>query len=389
MIESTIRLDQARDPLWDALVVGAGPAGALASRELARSGLRVLLVDRAHFPREKVCGACLGPAAVDALCGAGLGALLDELGAPTLGAISLRFGERRVRLPLRGGRVLSRRALDAALVREAIAAGAEFLGGVRAELDRSADENRTVALHDRESVACARARFVIAADGLSSDLLRSAGVPERAARSSRIGVGAIAPPAEPAVQGVVRTVTMVVDRAGYIGFTPLEDGSLDLAAALDPEAVRAAGGPGALVARAFDRARIRGVSPEALEWRGTPVLTRRPRRPYAERILAIGDAAGYVEPFTGEGIGWALVGARSVAPIVVRALERGDPESAGPAWMRARRRALFSRQLTCRAVALLLRHRRLARAVAVLLERAPWFTEPVVRLGYGRPEGTR
>ena len=62
---------------WDALVIGAGPAGSVTARELARRGRRVLLVDRATFPRSKVCGGCLNGAAIRTLERLGLGRVLE------------------------------------------------------------------------------------------------------------------------------------------------------------------------------------------------------------------------------------------------------------------------------------------------------------------------
>jgi len=59
MMRATLTLEAACEPTWDAIVLGAGPAGALAARQLGASGARVLLVDRKAFPRWKVCGACL------------------------------------------------------------------------------------------------------------------------------------------------------------------------------------------------------------------------------------------------------------------------------------------------------------------------------------------
>src|SRR5262249_19506522 len=71
-ISATLSLPDAACRRWDAAIVGAGPAGAVAASTLARSGWSVLLVDRASFPRGKVCGCCLGGAALDALEQAGV-----------------------------------------------------------------------------------------------------------------------------------------------------------------------------------------------------------------------------------------------------------------------------------------------------------------------------
>ena len=91
-LAATILPKAATHRLWDAIVVGAGPAGAMAARELARTGISVLLVDRARFPRYKVCGGCLNPRALRLLRKAGLGGLMARLGAVPL--TKLRVGYR-------------------------------------------------------------------------------------------------------------------------------------------------------------------------------------------------------------------------------------------------------------------------------------------------------
>lgn len=80
MIEATGHFDAAGAATWDALVIGAGPAGALAARQLAQAGVRVLLVERNAFPRWKVCSACLNGQALSVLDAIGLEALVPSLG---------------------------------------------------------------------------------------------------------------------------------------------------------------------------------------------------------------------------------------------------------------------------------------------------------------------
>ena len=118
---------------WDAIVVGAGPAGAIAAHELARGGASVLLLDRLPFPRWKVCGACLSPGALAVLDDVGLHGLSARLGAVALRRLVLEVRGRKVRLPLEGSVAVSRSALDHALVDAAVAQGAEFWEGSRAE----------------------------------------------------------------------------------------------------------------------------------------------------------------------------------------------------------------------------------------------------------------
>ena len=114
---------------------------------------------------------------------------------------------------------------------------------------------------------------------------------------------------------------MACGAGGYTGLVRLEDGRLDVAAAFDAAWVRAAGGPGRAAARLLREAGWPAPDRlEALPWRGTPALTRRPRRVAAERLFVVGDAAGYVEPFTGEGMAWALASGAAVAPLAARAV---------------------------------------------------------------------
>jgi 2-polyprenyl-6-methoxyphenol hydroxylase-like FAD-dependent oxidoreductase len=167
---------------------------------------------------------------------------------------------------------------------------------------------------------------------------------------------------------------------GYVGLVRLEDGRLDVAAAFDPAAVRAAGGPGGAAARVL--AAAGWPAPEglgALPWRGTPALTRRAPRPAAERLFALGDAAGYVEPFTGEGMGWALAAGAAVAPLAARAAAEWRPEFAGR-WTRRYRRVVGRRQYACRAAAAVLRRPWLTRLAVGVLGFAPGLAAPVLRL---------
>ena len=98
-------------------------------------------------------------------------------------------------------------------------------------------------------------------------------------------------------------------------------------------------------------------------------------------MLVLGDACGYVEPFTGEGLAWALCGALAVAPLAARAARRWEPALL-PAWEREWRRVVARRQVTCRAVAKLLRHPRLVSLALRALAARPGLAAPVLaRLG--------
>ena len=133
-VPATLSLKSAAGRIWDAVVVGAGPAGSMAARELARRGVSVLLVDRAQFPRFKVCGGCLNPRSLRLLRQAGLGDLPAKLGAVPITGLKLASRGRFARVRLPAGAGVSRDAFDAAMIEAAISSGAAFLPGTAASL---------------------------------------------------------------------------------------------------------------------------------------------------------------------------------------------------------------------------------------------------------------
>ena len=214
----------------------------MAARELARRGMQVLLVERKAFPRAKVCGACLNQRAVSWLELAGLGELLPRLGAIPTTRFTALCGGRSVDVELPGGAAVSREALDGALVQAAIDSGAQFLAGVSATLkddqaDPSEREVELAAPARRQQTI--RARLVLAADGLGRPALRqSREFVTRVSPAAKIGVRAsIVDGSDRFAPGVIY---MAVGRAGYAGVVRVEDGSLNLAAALAPEALKCA-----------------------------------------------------------------------------------------------------------------------------------------------------
>src|SRR5262249_37654247 len=125
-------LAEASNCHWDVIVVGAGPAGGMTAYELARWGFRVLVVDKAEFPRWKVCGCCLNRRTTQILRSAGLDQLLAE--AVRLREMSLHIGHNAVSFPLHENLVLSRIVLDNGLVEAARERGATFLSRTTARL---------------------------------------------------------------------------------------------------------------------------------------------------------------------------------------------------------------------------------------------------------------
>ena len=370
---------------WDAVVVGAGPAGSIAARQLARAGVSVLLVDRQRFPRWKVCGACVGPGALATLDSVGLGDIVVRRGGTPLRWLALAAGDRRARVPLAGTMSLSRTALDAALVDAAKAEGVEFRDEVRVVVHGVDDQ--AVTLDQRRGGVSSRERalVVIDATGLGGGLgVRSAGkssasgvaVRDVVAAGSRVGIGATLDDAS--YELPAGELRMVVGRLGYVGIVRVEDGSLNVAAAVDRRAL-SVGSPSDAVERILGEAGLPTLAGTVLHgWKGTPPLTHRPADVAQERLFRLGDAAGYVEPFTGEGMGWALGSGLAVVPFALEAIARWRDDLVRQ-WT-AERRSCVGAQRCCRWLAAGLRRPVLVRTAVGILSRAPILAEPFVNL---------
>ena len=113
-------------------------------------------------------------------------------------------------------------------------------------------------------------------------------------------------------------------------------------------------------------------------WKGTPPLTRRVSSLGEERLFLVGDTAGYVEPFTGEGMGWARWGALALAPLVHTGVTHWDDELVRR-WERVYRRRIQRGQRICRVVAWRLRRPRMVRAALRVLGTTPVLARPLVR----------
>jgi flavin-dependent dehydrogenase len=337
----------------DVLVVGAGPGGSATAALLARAGLRVTVVDRAGFPRDKACSEYMSPEAVRILDRLGVVAALESAGAVALEGTAVtapggsrlhgafaRAGHRPFRAT---GLSVSRRLLDHELAGAARRAGAELLehttaeellyhrGAVAGAVVRSPDGRRR-ALH---------ARLTVGADGLRSLVARRLG-PRRHGRPRRVAFVAHLD----GVEGMGRSAEMHVGRLGYVGLNPLGAGRTNVALVVPAgEAAGARGraesfflerlggfpGVAARVARASVARRVLATGPFAA-WSGRVV---------ADGAALVGDAADFFDPFTGEGIYCALRGAELLAESAVAALEPAGTVAAARlrGYPMARRRA--------------------------------------------------
>ena len=383
---------EASRAVWQAIVVGAGPAGAAAAWRLAAAGVRTLLVDRHDLPRGKVCGCCLSSRALRELRDLSAAAL--PAAALPLAAVRLAHRGRHSRIPLPGGRVVSRECLDTHLVRQAIVAGCQWLPGLHVSAIDEPSGEAPVAILGRPAAAgsdvlAIRGAFVLVATGLA-DHVRIAGPDAPGGRrfvtaGSRIGVGGVLPAT--AAELPEGELVMAVGREGYCGIVRLEDGRLDVAAALDRNAVARATDPADAVARllatadgGLARLMPAGDAVRATTFRATPPLTHRAQlvAGAAGRILRIGDAAGYVEPFTGEGMGWALASARVAAQAIVNADGMRVPADAARRYTEGHDREFAPLHARCRLVAGGLRRPILVAAAVTGSRMMPWAARRLV-----------
>ena len=353
----------------DAVVIGAGPAGSVTAALLARQGMRTMLVERDRFPRNKVCGCCLGPRGVAALTSAHLDGAIE--GAAALESVSLAYGRHWVSLPLGGTRVIGRDVMDSRLAEAAASAGCDVRMGVRTSVMGTGD-SRTLACVKIESVSGDHeshvdAGLVVCADGIGGRSL--ARLCADAAWSidprSRFGVAATLP--RGAIDVPAGELWMMSHADGYVGAVRLPSGEVDVAAALDPAAARRAGGPAALVAAVVGGCGRRLECDAAHGWKGTPALTRRRAWVARGRVICVGDAAGYIEPFTGEGMSWAIEGAVLAARSAPSIVAGGD----GASWIGMLGQVVGAHQRRCRRVAAMLRFPRATMCALRAASRVP------------------
>lgn len=361
----------------EVLVIGAGPAGATAALACAARGLRVILAEKSQFPRPKVCGCCLNKRALNVLEKIGIERHLLDAGGQALHHMSLHAGGRSAAIRLPGGLAVSRARLDFELATAAARWGADFREDCRVARLTPLEEAWQAVVEHRGQTHTIEAKTVLVAEGLAGRILDDSTLGRvRTRRDSRIGVGTVVPLGEHHLAPGV--ISMACGPGGYVGSVVLENGSLDVAAAIDGNASRRAGGPGPLVASIFQHADVDlGFDPVSLKYRGTPRLTRKRVRVADHRLFVLGDAAGYVEPFTGEGMAWAMTAGLKSASFAVESVDRWRPELIGQ-WEREIDRLVRKRQRWCRLLSFALRRPRVSKALVGTLAKTPGLSRPVV-----------
>lgn len=319
--------------MLDVLIVGGGPAGAVAATVLARNGARVRIVDRARFPRDKLCGDTVNPGTLALLRRLGMADRLETRGLPIAGMIVTGADGVAVETAYPNGlhgRALVRRELDWSLLQQATAAGAEFepwttvrravvVRGVNGLVVKGVvvkgvvNADRTI-----------RARVVIAADGRHSTLAFGLGLARHPEHPRRWAIGAYFENVSP----LSSFGEMHVRWHGYIGVASIPGGLTNVclvkpwtgrdATFRDPEGLlRRELARDPLLRERFSDARL--VTPPAVL--GPLAVDVSPHM--IPGLLLAGDAAGFIDPMTGDGLRFAVRGGELAAQAALQALANG------------------------------------------------------------------
>lgn len=376
------------DTTWDVIVIGAGPAGVLSSILALRKGWKTLLVEAKHFPRAKVCGGCLNGRAQHVLQQHGLRDLLLDAGAVPLEAFQLVQGKLRGHWTLPSMISISRSTMDDCLVQHARGEGVEVSMGTTATISAIEEERRRVVLSQGHEKVSVYGKVIVAASGLVSSCLSGfAELESHVASGARIGVGAVmARPSLPIYAS--SDLWMAVGKEGYVGMAPVESEQWNVAAALDARAIRKRGSIGEVIVDLLDQCQL--PVPEdmkSVSWTGTPALTRRRMRVAMERLFLVGDATGYVEPFTGEGMAWALREADMLGPWIDAACRQWNP-SFEAEWLRCMESDVRKHQWFCRGLTQVLRSPWLSNTALRTTRWFPGVADRAIRYVVGSPSAT-
>ncbi|MGE5848581.1 MAG: NAD(P)/FAD-dependent oxidoreductase [Candidatus Methylomirabilota bacterium] len=365
---------------WDVVIVGAGPAGCVAATLFARQGLQVVLVDKSAGPPPKVCGEYLSPGCLPILERIGVLRTLSEVGArPLRGMLIYTPGGQVLSAmypPSHHGLAIRRSLLDPILLDVAIKRGAVFLGNFQAG-DLEWQGNCVVGIRGRHrgSPAFLRARLIIGADGRNSVVARRLGAVMRHRWLDKLAlVGYVAGARRPDDVGeiflgrdrycILNPISRDLTNVGLVinrrEFDPTTDPTRHLmrAATMFP-------GLGDRFGSAKPIAPVRCLGP----------LAYSAQRLTAPGAMLIGDAAGFLDPFTGEGIYAALRSAELAVESALTALlgESGsvpDLLAYGESW----RREFLAKWRLCTGLQHAIRHPLLTQGIVAGLARSPKLT---------------
>jgi geranylgeranyl reductase family protein len=301
--------------MFDVAIVGAGPAGASCAAFCAQAGLHTLLLEREKFPREKVCGDCLNPSCWPILRRLGAAGSIRGLPHGNLRSVEFIGIDRQsvsIPLPDSGDREIAvkRSLFDNILMSRARELGAQVEEKATVtDLTAPVSDSRSWTVRTRQKTF--EARVLVAADGRNSTVARLCNLlprppKERVALQTHV----------PLPRNFGERVVLQFLRKGYSGQAPVGNGELNLCLVGEP----------ASISSLKTWAQNEFAIPENHPWKTITPLTRSPLPPARLGLFLIGDAARVVEPFTGEGIFYALRSGDLAAEAIARLISGSNEE---------------------------------------------------------------
>lgn len=287
----------------DIIISGGGPAGSSCAAFCAAGGLKTLVLEKTAFPRDKVCGDCINPACWPVLERLGVAGRILDLPHSKLEAVEfIGINGRSIEYQLEASGLaeiaVKRSLFDHVLLQRAIESGAEVRQNAAVT---SVERGWKVKTGD----AVFSAPWLVAADGRNSTILRLLGIAPPAARE-RVALQTHIPVPD----GFGNRVTLRFLREGYCGYANVGDGCLNLCLVGKP----------ADISRLKQWAETHFKIGPGQSWRTITPLARKAVPAANGKLLLVGDAARVIEPFTGEGIYYAIATGELAANHVLRGL---------------------------------------------------------------------
>lgn len=379
---------------FDAVVIGGGPAGALAAIRLARAGWRTALVEKRKCNSDKTCGHCLHRRGVDVLRRNGLETVAIKAKAGDIGAWRLHVSRRRCIAAMlendsRGsaGVVVRRDVFDQLLIDEAQRVGVEVFQPASAIVDEGKNGSGgacRVTVRLSNSVFKIEARLIVGADGLRSrvaDLIEE----NSYETGGKFGFSFDVPRKENGTAHGRSELNMYVIPGGYIGVVG-EGDRLHVGGLIHPDMKSGPHDPIECARRCAEMYReLREDGFDSLSrdnvtnLSGAGPMAWRPRKLSAEGIVLVGDAAGFTEPFTGEGMCWALESADVFGAVIERATVGEWTDAHAAMYQIEHGRRVRSKQRISRLAAAVVASRRFTARAADVAQVAPFLIKLIVR----------